>query len=378
MLLTKVCLVLRGLSRICGNASYFPGEHRDVLAMIAGLEFWTRREQSPRHYLELLPLLSLRREAGCKYPNDLLYSLLGAAWQVPNLQVDYKLPFEVVFAKSTWQIMVNRGNISILSEIEKDRLPSALPTWVPDWRVRRETTGIHPVLQLIVRYYATGSSRPIVRLSDDAKVLSASGLHWDQISAARSANSADLDEWINDMFDMTLDGKKYYTPTNESLERTLRRVFYFDRTEFTSEHAITRWKLDSHENFDDIARNFSDGERGRLRYGRLLHSLISMRMSRTMIVTESGRLGMASENVRIGDVITMLLGGEAPVVLRPMNEYGHYTFVAECYVHGFMDGESLVEARKSAQPEHDPVDESWLKEPNLGNVKLPVQEFQIH
>ena len=379
VLLTEVYLVLRGLSQICGNKSYLPDEHRDVLAMISGLEFWTRREQSPKYYLELFALLSLRRGADCKYPSDLLYSLLGAAWQVPNIQVDYKLPFEVVFAKSTWQIMVQRGNLSILSEIEKDRLPSALPTWVPDWRVRRETTGIHPVLQRIVPYGATGSSRPIVRLSDDAEVLTASGLHWDQISAIKSANSADIDEWINGMFDTTLDDKKYYNVTHESLERALRRVFYLDLTEFTSENEITRWKPDSHEHFEDIVQKaLSDGQRGRLRYGVLLHSMIRMRRSRTVIVTASGRLGMASDNVRTGDVITMLLGGEVPIVLRPLNESGHYTFVAECYIHGFMDGESLIETRKSAQPEYDPADVSWLKEPDLGNVPVPIEEFHIH
>ena len=43
-----------------------------------------------------------------------------------------------------------------------------------------------------------------------------------------------------------------------------------------------------------------------------------------------------------------------------------------------MDGESLVETRKSAQPEHDPADVSWLKEPNLGNVPVSVEEFHIH
>ncbi len=290
-LLTKVYLVLRGLSEICGNESYLPGEHCDVLVMISGLELWTRWEQSPKCYLELFALLLLRRGTGCKYPSDLLYSLLGAAWQTLHIQVDYKQPFEVVFAKSTWQIMIQRGSLSVLSEIEKDRQPSALSTWVPDWRVRSETTGIRPVLQPIVRYAATGSSRPILRLLDDAKVLSASVLPWDRVSAAKSAVSADVDEWINEMFDTTLDDKKYYSPTHESLERALRRVFYLDRTEFASEHEITRWKPDSHENYEDIARKaLSDGQRGRLRYGILLHSLIKMRRSRTIIVTGRGRL----------------------------------------------------------------------------------------
>lgn len=43
-----------------------------------------------------------------------------------------------------------------------------------------------------------------------------------------------------------------------------------------------------------------------------------------------------------------------------------------------MDGESLVEARKSAQPDHDPAEVSWLKESNLANVPVSVEEFHIY
>lgn len=75
----------------------------------------------------------------------------------------------------------------------------------------------------------------------------------------------------------------------------------------------------------------------------------------------------------------MLLGGEVPIVVRPLKDKpGHFTFVSECYIHGFMDGESLIDARRSAQPEHDPADVSWLHELHANDVPFPVQEFHLH
>lgn len=379
-LLIEVCLILGELSSVCGYKDSLLNEYFNVLPMIAGLDFWTRREESTKRYLELPALLTLRRGSGCTYPSDLLYSLLGAAWESTDIEVDYKQSFEVIFAKSTWRIMVQRGNLSILSKVENDRQPSTLPSWVPDWRVRGEILGVSGDFQQNIRYAATGSSRPVGKLSDDAKVLTTSGLKWDQVSEVKSADSGDLEDWVNDRFARIEDGRKFYTPSNESLERALRRVYYLDKTEFTTESGITRWKPDSHEEFEHIVQRALSGEqKDRIRYGVLLHSLVRARRSRVIFITEGGRLGIATDKVVPGDMISMLLGGQVPLVLRPFgDEIGHYTYIAECYVHGFMDGESLIEARRSAQPDHDPADVAWLKELGERDIPFAVQEFHLH
>ena len=324
-LLIEVCLILGELSSVCGYKDSLLNEYFNVLPMIAGLDFWTRRDESTKRYLELPALLTLRRGSDCTYPSDLLYSLLGAAWESTDIEVDYEQSFEVMFAKSTWQIMIQRGNLSILSKVENDRRQSTLPSWVPDWRMRGEILGVSGDLQDI-RYAATGSSRPLVKLSDDAKVLITSGLKWDQVSEVKSADSEELDDWVNDKFATIVDARKFYSPTNELFERALRRVYYLDRTEFTNESETARWKPDSHEEFEKIVqRALSVDQRDRVRYGVLLHSLVKARRSRAIFVTGSGRLGIASDKILPGDVITMLLGGEVPVVLRPLNDkVGHY------------------------------------------------------
>ena len=379
-LLIEVCLILGELSSVCGYKDSLLNEYFNVLPMIAGLDFWTRREQSTKRYLELPALLTLRRGSGCTYPSDLLYSLLGAARESTDIEVDYKQSFEINFDKSAWQIMIQSGNLSILSKVEIDRQPSTLPSLAPDWRVRGKTMGVSGDSEQDIRYAATGSSRPAGYLSDDAKVLTISGLKWDLVSEVKSADSGDLDDWVNDRFATIVDGRKFYTLSNESLERALRRVYYLDTTGFTTESETTRWKPDSHEEFENIVQRALSGEqRDRVRYGVLLHSLVKARRSRVIFITEGGRLSIASDKVLPGDIITMLLGGKVPIVLRPLNDKaGHYIYVAESYVHGFMDGEGLIEARKSAQHDHDPADVTWLKGLGGGDVPFPIQEFHLH
>jgi hypothetical protein len=55
-------------------------------------------------------------------------------------------------------------------------------------------------------------------------------------------------------------------------------------------------------------------------------------------ITENGFVGMAKKNMRIGDMVVVLLGTRLPSMLRPA-ESGFYHLLESCYVHEAMDGE---------------------------------------
>ncbi|KAF2629366.1 hypothetical protein BU25DRAFT_409267 [Macroventuria anomochaeta] len=63
---------------------------------------------------------------------------------------------------------------------------------------------------------------------------------------------------------------------------------------------------------------------------------------RRLITTRTGFLGLAPDEVKIGDTVAILLGCNHPVVLRP-HEDG-FKYVGECYIHGLMDGEAVEAA----------------------------------
>ncbi|CAI6338880.1 unnamed protein product [Periconia digitata] len=68
---------------------------------------------------------------------------------------------------------------------------------------------------------------------------------------------------------------------------------------------------------------------------------------RRLMLTKSGRIGLAPIGARKGDTIVVFSGGRVPHVIRETSKrmVGHFvniplwSYVGECYVHGIMDGE---------------------------------------
>jgi Heterokaryon incompatibility protein (HET) len=65
-------------------------------------------------------------------------------------------------------------------------------------------------------------------------------------------------------------------------------------------------------------------------------------LGRCLFVTSSGYLGLASEGVKAGDSVTLLMGGDVPFLLRRRSRKPtHFRLVGEAYVHGIMYGEAI-------------------------------------
>jgi hypothetical protein len=65
-------------------------------------------------------------------------------------------------------------------------------------------------------------------------------------------------------------------------------------------------------------------------------STISMQ---SFILTEKEYMGLASPATKEGDIVCVLFGYQAPVVLRPVDDC--YIFIGDCFVFGLMDREAL-------------------------------------
>ncbi|KAF4986100.1 hypothetical protein FDECE_16124 [Fusarium decemcellulare] len=75
----------------------------------------------------------------------------------------------------------------------------------------------------------------------------------------------------------------------------------------------------------------------------LFNDLVHVSCNGTRIVrTKTGLIGTATWDVREGDLVCVLYGGQTPFVLRKDEDCpGKYRFVGDCYVHGIMEGEAL-------------------------------------
>src|SRR5204862_7846904 len=62
--------------------------------------------------------------------------------------------------------------------------------------------------------------------------------------------------------------------------------------------------------------------------------------NRGLMTTKKGYLGYVPRHSRAGDQIFVLMGCDAPLVLRPLGNET-YQLVGECYLHGVMYGEAI-------------------------------------
>jgi hypothetical protein len=362
---------LSTLSRLyfCTNdPRYLDLRSQKIFAMVFGRNFWTRNNQRAHYYCTLQALLTQRRGSGCLFPIDLVYSIIGAASDRPEIEVNYNLPFERVFASITVEVILKTGKLTILSQVGK-RMPTSLPSWVPDWRENFQSNGpfTSPTKTL---YYCTGSSKPSVQISSDGQELHLQGILWDRVSGVRSRNKTDISEWYQSNLK---EAGPTYAPTGESFDNVLTRIRCADLKLFRPDDVQSRWDATSWSELEALQDEAKSSKRSE-KYEALIVKMVEMNSNRSYIVTVKGRIGTCSQEVKPGDRIALLLGGEVPMVLRLEGD-GKYVFVCECFIYGFMDGEGLAEARHMAQPAYDVADTAWLQQ--LHEEPLPFQMQSI-
>lgn len=70
-------------------------------------------------------------------------------------------------------------------------------------------------------------------------------------------------------------------------------------------------------------------------------SLLLGRAPMSIFITDGGAIGVGPPNLEKDDAICILYGGPVPYVLRPTSTPEKYTFIGDCYVHGWMHGEAF-------------------------------------
>ena len=79
--------------------------------------------------------------------------------------------------------------------------------------------------------------------------------------------------------------------------------------------------------------------------GMYLIAWMHLGVVRRLCRTERGCLGLVAPESKVGDLVVVLLGGDAPFLLRESENMRdgkkEYTLVAECYIHGLMNEEGM-------------------------------------
>lgn len=78
---------------------------------------------------------------------------------------------------------------------------------------------------------------------------------------------------------------------------------------------------------------------------------------RRLILTQKKYLGLAPEHVVPGDVVTILMGAQLPIILRRVDS--HCILIGEAYVHGIMDGEAVPKEENDVHAASSEEFEIW-------------------
>ena len=89
---------------------------------------------------------------------------------------------------------------------------------------------------------------------------------------------------------------------------------------------------------------------------RLLTALSGKFYNRSILITEAGFVGISAPQIKSGDIIAVVYGAAAPLVLHPY--LGNYRMVGCAYVSGLMGSE--------------------LWDSYYTKCLLPIEQFNIH
>lgn len=324
----------------------------------------------------MLLLLAYIRQTKCKDPRDKIYSALGMLSNSLGIEVNYNLPTEEIYTNLACIHISQTQSLSIFSYCAANPGLINVPTWVPDWTAPRDRNplgipqrgirGLGPIpskptytmsldLNLSVRFQANNRilavrALPMFEIAfvssefSDTQLLYKGPDYQDELRGIREWASFQHDhsmafEYIeNNSWQYRPDGDMVqfktptYIPTNESLLgayfRTLCANLIYDR----------QAKCEVELSVDGLTAPETSSD-----------SLFVRMTGRKLAVSTDGVLILAPPTTEPGDVCTVVVGSEIPLILRKAGD--NYKLVGQCYAHGFMGDElwKLVHVEDESQ-----------------------------
>ena len=297
-------------------------------------------------YLRLADLLPALREFESTNPRDKLYALIPTSIDGGDLlDVDYSSSIEDVYINAACSILKHDGNLNFLAHCtdRPERPTLELPTWVPDWTAKNAPDHLYKRTRSGLLYSASGKLSGGFQIDRDQRTLHCEGAVFDVVEQVSELSGDSFHgpeviktwtAWLSSVgFATPTSASRYTLTAEEILLRTL--VADSERTGVDFGERIGTGKLDKGRITEAVVQEGYRSFRGP--HPAFLH--------RKLILTRKGYLGLAAKHVQRGDVVTILKGGNVPIILREKKD--RYHLIGEAYIHGIMDGEAVgdVEAK---------------------------------
>jgi hypothetical protein len=285
-------------------------------------------------------------------PRDKVFSILSlldvASTEYP-FEPDYSEPVTKAYTRAAQAHIQSSGSLHVLSSCcySGDNASSHLPSWVPDWRRSEEVSylGGYSAKDEEFKYAASASSSAIVKFSLDSKVMAVEGIVVDTVKGSQlqgveeefdylytSAKEEPWTSWnIREIARKLENEASIVRQEGEEIKEAVLKTLVTDRHPETGKRRqdlkLRRIKQNLWPRAEDLE--------GYLSYAHMFAS------GRTLMLSEEGYIGLAPSSTCVGDLICVLYGCHAPVILRRSKDFQTHTLIGDAYVHGLMDGEAL-------------------------------------
>lgn len=307
-------------------------------------------------------------------PRDIVFALLGviADGEKIGVTADYTKSFVDVFSAVT-RVLIRDGDAGSEAYHLDRCVPrvdnqDGLPRWVPDWR-EIGRTGLRPSFGRRKGSCTAGVPPPSYAACNDnwrnPLVLHRAGCRVDVITEVlQLPPSAQINpsSWLTSVVGFiglgpstgpaedyvwrTVFGGRFQSYTHsEDVAQLLRKVL---RQEHMEANALTQDQAefirDWPESFGLMGTKHSKMNEQMASFEQVLLELVIFD-GKTLFKTAKGMLGLGHIVIRAGDMVTLLWGVRAPIILRPREgerSSNAFDFMGDAYVDGIMEGEFLM------------------------------------
>jgi hypothetical protein len=296
-------------------------------------------------------------------PRDKVFALSGIAnqgYEKAPTRPDYCRTVEEVYTKVAKFLVGDDHSLQILSAVQHAYAHSALPSWVPDWRIQYPIRLLDAAQgYLNFRVHGEHLTYPVVTQIPHPHKLALDGFSFDIV---RKIDNAGLTFDIVDdcdrrlfhspddrcMIANTTGHDELYPRTQDDIEvawlRTISAGLFPDGTQLETFFTRARYPQYVRWHLADKTSSAPPKE-----VVDEIFSFVPLWIrGRKVFVTQRGFLGLGPAETEPGDVVCILFGGNLPYVVRPLDQ-DEFTFLGPSYVHGIMNGEAYHEVGRAEQ-----------------------------
>ncbi len=278
-------------------------------------------------------------------PRDKIFALLGLVIEPSELSADYTRSKEDVYKWLARSIIERDSCLDVLSGVQ-GKPGQGLSSWVPDWSQP-------PVSDVLGRpggwrkiFNANNNYTSLAIFSAESSIMTVAGTAVDMVCAISEEyrlNNLDsrstLQIWdqeakILDSYPTGQTVSVAFLETLTAFPRSKRYEKPHMVVEMFSQSWRSRW-LDEVSPLDVAYTSSIAAKEAHIFNERVIKACNGRRLFRT----QKGYVGLGPKDIRNGDIVSVLLGGQVPFILRKLEDT--YILIGESYIHGIMNGEAL-------------------------------------